>query len=94
MHANRRAYLAKAQTCHREADHFGAVLVPFIVTCVGGFTPRDTTYDGGGILDPKDSLSCLFRQDPPPERGSSRRSKQGLIRSIAVDAAGYGRNVL
>ena len=86
------------KNCHREADHVGAVrvlvLVPCIVTCVGGFTPRDTTYDGGGILDPKDSLSCLFRQDPPPERGSSRRSKQGLIRSIAVDAAGYGRNVL
>ena len=57
------------KNCHREADHVGAVrvlvLVPCIVTCVGGFTPRDTTYDAGGILDPKDSLSCLFRQDPP-----------------------------
>ena len=41
------------------------MLIPFIVTCVGGFTPRDPTFDAGGLLDPKDSLSCLFRRGTP-----------------------------
>ena len=95
QHSNRCAYKTKATTYHREASHHGAVLVPFIMTVVGGFTPRDPTYDAGGLLDPKDALSCLFRRGSPPARGSSRLSvEEGLIRSIAVDAVGYGRNVL
>ena len=54
-----------------------------------------TIQYAGGILDPKDSLSCLFRRSTPPECGSSRLLvEEGLIRSIAVDAVGYGRNVL
>ena len=65
------------------------------MTVVGGFTPRDPTYDAGGLLGPKNALSCLFRRGSPPARGSSRLSvEEGLIRSIAVDAVGYGRNVL
>ena len=46
------------------------------VTCIiiGGFTPRHPTFDAGGLLDPKDSLRCLFHRGTPPERGSSRLS--------------------
>ena len=51
--------------------------------------------DAGGLLDPKNALSCLFRRGTPPARGSSRLSvEEGLVRSIAVDAVGHGRNVL
>ena len=54
-----------------------------------------TIQYAGGILDPKDSLSCLFRRSTPPECGSSRLLvEEGLIRSIAVDAVGHGHNVL
>ena len=64
------------------------------MTVVGGFTPRDTACDAGGLLDPKDALSCLFRRGTPPARGLSRLSvEEGLIRSIEVDAVGHGRNV-
>ena len=59
----------------READHpdiVAKVLAtelradpPFIMTVVGGFTPRDTACNAGGLLDPKDALSCLFRRGTP-----------------------------
>ena len=39
--------------------------------------------------------SSVFRRGTPPARGSSRLSvEEGLVRSIAVDAVGHGRNVL
>ena len=34
------------------------MFIPFIVTC-------DPTFDAGGLLDPKDSLGCLFRRGTP-----------------------------
>ena len=44
---------------------------------------------------PKIPSAACSAGAPPPERGSSRFSvEEGLIRSIAVDAVGYGRNVL
>ena len=43
-----------------------AVLTPFVMTVVGRFIPRDTACDAGGLLDPKDALSCLFRRGTPP----------------------------
>ena len=95
QHATPGAHKTEATTHHREANHRNAVLVPFMMTVVGGFTPRDTACDAGGLLDPKDALSCLFRRGTPPARGSPRLSvEEGLIRSIAVDAVGRGRDVL
>ena len=95
QHSHRGAIKVKAARYSKEADHHDAVLVPFVMTVVGGFTPRDTACDAGGLLDPKNALSCLFRRGTPPARGSSRLSvEEGLVRSIAVDAVGHGRNVL
>ena len=75
MHANRRAYLAKAQTYHRpdpknppkKNPHFGAVLVPvpFIVTCVGAFTPRDTLTTPAAFLTPKIHPAACSPGHPP-----------------------------
>ena len=68
QHSTRGAYKTKATTYHREASHHHVVLVPFIMTDVSGFTPRDTACDAGGLLDPIDALSCLdlFHRGTPP----------------------------
>ena len=51
--------------------------------------------NAGGLLDRKHSLRCLFRRGTPPVRSSFRLSvEEGLVRSITVDAVGYGRNAL
>ena len=56
---------------------------------------RSRPHDYKSQYDPKDPLSCLFRRGTPPECGSSQSRllvEEGLSRSIAVDAVGYGRN--
>ena len=59
--------------------------MPFLLTTVGGFTPRTPNYDGGGIFDPKDAINALFPRSTVPMRGSLGTSiEKGLICSIAV----------
>jgi len=87
----------KAETYHREANHRGALLIPFVLTMttVGGFTPRSPVHDGGGLLDPKDAFKSLFHRGKVPVRGSIGVSvEEGLLRSIAADAAGDSDNAL
>ena len=65
------------------------------MTAVGGFTPRGPTHDGGGLLDPKDAFKSLFLRGKVPMRGSIGVSvEEGLVRSIAADAAGDENNAL
>ena len=66
----REAIKLKADTYHREANHRGALLLPFVLTTVGGFTPRSLVHDGGGLLDPKDAFKPLFHRGKFPVRGS------------------------
>ena len=40
QHPQRVAVREKVVTHHRECDHYNGVLVPFLLTTVGGFTPR------------------------------------------------------
>ena len=70
QHSQRVAVRKKVVTYRRECDHHNAVLVPFLLTTVGGFTPRTPNYDGGGIFDPKDAINALFPRGTVPMRGS------------------------
>ena len=70
-------------------------MVPFLLTTVGGFTPRTPNYDGGGIFDPKDAINALFPRGTVPMRGSLGTSiEEGRIRSIAADAVSDNNNAL
>ena len=85
----------KAVTYHREANHRGALLLPFVLTTVVGFTPRSPVHDGGGLLDPKDAFKSLFVRGKVPVRGSIGVSvEEGLLRSVAADATGDTDNAL
>ena len=44
------------------------ILVPFLLTTVGGFTPRTPNYDGGGIFDPKDAINAFPARHCPHAR--------------------------
>ena len=89
QHTVREAIKLKAATYHREANHRGALLLPFLLTTVGGFTPRSPVHDGGGLLDPKDAFKSLFVRGKVPVRGSIGVSvEEGLLRSVAADATG------
>ena len=66
----RDAIEVKADTYQREAEHLDALLLPFVMTPVGGFTPRGPDHDGGGLLDPKDAFGSLFLRGKVPMRGS------------------------
>ena len=58
-------------------------------------TPRSPVHDGGGLLDPKDAFKSLFVGGKVPVRGSIGVSvEEGLVRSIAADAAGDTDNAL
>ena len=95
QHTVREAIKSKAKTYHREANHRGALLIPFVLTTAGGFTPRSPVHDGGGLLDPKDAFKSLFVGGKVPLRGSIGVSvEEGLLRSIAADAAGDTDNAL
>ena len=73
----------------------GALLLPFVVTAVGGFTPRGPTHDGGGLLDPKDAFKSIFLRGKVPVRGFIGVSvEESLVRSIAADAAGEENDAL
>ena len=52
-----------------------------------------TTFDAGGILDPKDALSCLFRRGTPDMSAAHLISQSKKV-PFTVDAVGHGRNVL
>ena len=89
QHTVREAIKLKASNYHREASHRGAVLLPFVMTTVGGFTPRSPDHDGGSLLDPEDAFKALFHQGEVPVRGTIGVSvEEGLLRSLAADAAG------
>ena len=91
----RDAVQKKATTYHRESNHHGATLLPFIITTVGGFTPRSPDFDARGQLNPKDALCAIFDKGVPPIRGTIPTSiEEGLVRSIAADAICGDRNVL
>ena len=93
--AVREAIKIKADSYQKEAEHRDALLLPFVMTAVGGFTPRGTDHDGGGLLDPKDAFKSLFLRGKVPMRGSIGVSvEEGLVRSIAADAAGDEHNAL
>ena len=95
QHTVREAIKLKAATYHREANHRGALLLPFLLTTVGGFTPRSPVHDGGGLLDPKDAFKSLFVRGKVPVRGSIGVSvEEGLLRSVAADATGDTDNAL
>ena len=52
-------------------------------------------HDGGGLLDPKDAFKSLFHRGKVPVRGSIGVSvEEGLLRSIAADAAGSSDSAL
>ena len=60
--------------------------MPEVTTIYYGFTTR---FDGGGLLDPNDAFKSLFHRGKAPGRGSIGVSvEEGLLRSIAADAAG------
>ena len=53
------------------------------------------THDVGGLLDPKDAFKSLLLRGKVPMRGSSGVSvEEGLVRSIAADAAGDENDAL
>ena len=65
QHSVREAIKLKANTYHREANHRGALLLPFVLTTVDGFTDKTLSHaSGAGLLfNQVVQCTCLMRSD-------------------------------
>ena len=68
--------------------------LPFIVTCVGAFTRGTQLSTPGDSSTPKTPSAACSAVAPHLSAALLVSVEEGLVRSIAVDAVGLGRNVL